>query len=463
MSFNYQSLDPELSPLAKRWVEQNFEKKLEILKQMVRIPSLAWPGMDKAPLQKSAEFISKQLSNLNIFDEVEIIPSAEDGTPALIARRQAKPGYPQILLYSHHDIQPVGDLDQWETDPFEPTMIGDRLFGRGASDDKAGIITLISACEMLREIEDEINIGITLFIEGEEEIGSPNFSDFLAANRDKLEADLIIVADSGNFDLETPALTTSLRGLASLQFKVSTLDHPLHSGVFGGVVADATLALTKILASLHDDHGSVAIQGLKSMPDSSLEIPESFIKQQAGVLPGVDLIGTGGLADRGWNQPAVTIIGIDTPNVAESSNTLQASVNCKISARIAPNDDPNEALQAIKNHILQNAPYGSQVEFAETELGFPYLARESWASQLAMDSMTEGYEKQAVQMGLGGSIPFIADLAKQFPNAEVLVTGVEDPDSRAHSPNESQHLPTLRKAVQTHGLMLLQSNRINGE
>ena len=463
MSFIYQSLDPELSPAAKKWVVDNYDKKLEILKQMVRIPSLAWPGVDRTPLQESAEFIAGQIEKLKMFEQVEIIPSAADGTPAIIARRQAKPGYPQILLYSHHDIQPVGDLDLWETEPFEPTVIGDRLFGRGASDDKAGIITLISACEMVLEMEEELNIGITLFIEGEEEIGSPNFSDFLVTHRDKLEADLIIVADSGNFDLETPALTTSLRGLVSLQFTVSTLDHPLHSGVFGGVVADATMALTKILASLHDEQGTVAIEGLGSMPESSLEVPESFIKEQAGVLQGVDLIGTGGLADRSWNQPAVTVIGIDVPGVSESSNTLQASVSCKISARIAPNDTPQEALHAIKRHLLQNAPFGSHIEFGDTELGSPYLARDSWASKLALDAMTEGYQRQAVKMGLGGSIPFISDLAQQFPNAEVLVTGVEDPDSRAHSPNESQHLPTLKKAMQTHGLMLLQSNRINAQ
>ena len=444
-------------------MEQNFETKLETLKQMVRIPSLAWPGVDRAPLQKSAEFISGQLTELKIFDDVEIIPSAKDGTPAIIARRQAKPGYPQILLYSHHDIQPVGDVDQWQTEPFHPTLIGERLFGRGASDDKAGIITLLSACEMLRDIEEQVNVGITLFIEGEEEIGSPNFSDFLENNREKLKADLIVVADSGNFDLETPALTTSLRGLVGLQFTVSTLDHPLHSGVFGGVVPDATLALTKILASLHDENGSVAVEGLNSTSDSSIEIPEEFVKEQAGVLPGVELIGSGGLADRSWSQPAITVIGIDIPAVSESSNTLQARIHCKISARIAPNDQPERALEAIKSHILDNAPFGSHVEFAEIELGSPYLARDSWASMLAMDSMTEGYQKQAVQMGLGGSIPFIAELANQFPEAEVLVTGVEDPDSRAHSPNESQHLPTLRKAMQTHGLMLLQSNRIKGQ
>lgn len=437
------------------------DSKLNQLMQLVKIRSLAWPGVDQTPLNESAETIKNLFYSTEIFETVEIIQSAPDGTPAIIARREAKPGYPQVLLYAHHDIQPAGNLDQWKTEPFEPTVIGDRLFGRGASDDKAGVITHLAACEMLRDSGEELNIGLTVFIEGEEEIGSPNFVSFLKANRGKLTADLIVVADSGNFELDTPALTTSLRGLASLEFSVSTLDHPLHSGVFGGVVPDSMLAMTKLLATLHNDDGSVAVDGLKSMPASNIDVSEDFIRSQSGVLEGVELIGKGVLVDRSWYQPSITVIGIDNPKVSESSNTLQASSRCKISARIAPNDDPESALQALKKHLLENAPFGSKIEFFETETGSPYLARESWATNLAKDAMQAAYERPAVDMGVGGSIPFIAEFGKQFPDAEVLVTGVEDPDARAHSPNESQHLPTFRKTIQTHGLILLQANRIH--
>ncbi|MDR9443385.1 MAG: M20/M25/M40 family metallo-hydrolase [Microbacteriaceae bacterium] len=463
MSFNYQSLSPHLIESVKSWTENNFDSKLNQLMQLVKIRSLAWPGVDQTPLNESAETIKHLFYSTEIFETVEIIQSAPDGTPAIIARREAKPGYPQVLLYAHHDIQPAGDLDQWKTEPFEPTVIEDRLFGRGASDDKAGVITHLAACEILRDSNEEINVGVTVFIEGEEEIGSPNFVSFLKANREKLTADLIVVADSGNFELNTPALTSSLRGLVSLEFSVSTLDHPLHSGVFGGVVPDSMLAMTKLLATLHNEDGSVAVDGLKSMPESNIDVAEDFIRSQSGVLDGVELIGKGGLVDRSWYQPSITVIGIDNPKVSESSNTLQASSRCKISARIAPNDDPISALQAIKNHILGNAPFGSKIEFFETETGSPYLARESWATNLAKDAMQAAYERPAVDMGVGGSIPFIAEFGNQFPDAEVLVTGVEDPDARAHSPNESQHLPTFRKTIQTHGLILLQANRIHAE
>lgn len=463
MSFNYQSLQPELVESVSSWTETQFDSKLNQLMELVRIPSLAWSEADPKPLIESAEKIRSLFDSVGIFETVEIVDSAVNGTPAIIARRQARPGYPQVLLYAHHDIQPAGDLTQWQTEPFEPTVVGDRLFGRGASDDKAGVVTHLAVCEMLRDLETDLNVGVTVFIEGEEEIGSPNFVSFLNENREKLKADLIVVADSGNFELDTPALTTSLRGLVSLEFTVSTLDHPLHSGVFGGVVPDSMLALTKLLATLHDESGAVAVEGLKSMPDSNLEVPEDFIREQSGVLEGVDLIGKGGLVDRSWYQPAITVIGIDNPQVSNSSNTLQASSRCKISARIAPNDDPLSALEAIKNHLIQNVPFGARLEFAGTELGSPYLARDSWATKLAKDSMQAAYGRPAIDMGVGGSIPFIAEFGKQFPDAEVLVTGVEDPDARAHSPNESQHLPTFRKAIQTHGLILLQANRIHAE
>lgn len=463
MSFNYQTLDPQLVSATEDWVSKNFDSKLSQLIELVKIPSLAWADVDKQPLQKSAERISQLLSDTKVFETVEIIQSAEVGTPAIVAKRQARPGYPQVLLYAHHDIQPAGDLNQWKTDPFDPEVINDRLFGRGASDDKAGVVTHLAAAEMLRDIEGDINVGLTVFIEGEEEIGSPNFSDFLNTNRELLEADLIVVADSGNFELDTPALTTSLRGLVSLEFSINTLDHPLHSGVFGGVVPDSMMVLTKLLASFHDENGSVAVQGLKQMPDSGIEAPEEFIRFQSGILEGVDLIGKGNLVDRSWYQPSITVIGIDNPSVSESSNTLQATSRCKISARIAPNDDPASALQALKDHIVANVSFGAEVEFGELELGSPYLARNSWATKLAKDSMAQAYGKQAVDMGVGGSIPFIAEFVRQFPESEVLVTGVEDPDARAHSPNESQHLPTFRKAIQTHGLILLQANRIVAE
>lgn len=463
MSFNYQSLNSQLTESVRSWTEKNFDAKVVQLTELARIPSLAWPGVDRQPLLDSAEQVQKLFQGTGIFETVEILPSGPNGTPAIVASRKAKKGFPQVLLYAHHDIQPAGDISQWETDPFEPVIIGERLFGRGTSDDKAGVITHLAVCEMLGEIEERVDVGVTVFIEGEEEIGSPNFQSFLETHREKLRADLIVVADSGNFELNTPALTTSLRGLVSLEFTVRTLDHPLHSGVYGGVVADSMLATIRLLASLHDESGAVAVEGLGSMADSGIEVPEGFIRQQAGVLDGVELIGRGGLVERSWYQPSITVIGLDNPTVANSSNTLQAWTRCKISARIAPSDNPEPALAAIKKHLQQNLPFGAKIEFHDSEMGSPYLARDSWATNLAKDSMAQAYDRQPVDMGVGGSIPFIAEFGKQFPDAEVLVTGVEDPDARAHSPNESQHLPTFRKAIETHGLMLLHANRIQAE
>lgn len=463
MSFSIQPNNPELSSAAREWTNKNFPNLVATLGDLVRIQSLAWEGIDRSELEKSAEKVSALFSELKFFESVEILRVADaGGAPAVVASRPAASGMPTVLLYAHHDVQPAFDTTSWETDPFTPTLKGDRLYGRGASDDKAGIVTILGAVKMLSELEQSPGIGVKVFIEGEEEIGSPTFEQFLAKYRDQLEADVIIVADSGNWDTETPAITSSLRGMVSLVVTVKTLSHPVHSGVYGGAVPDATLAMIKLLATLHDDRGEVSVAGLDSVDLKAPSVPDSLLREQAGVIEGVELIGKKAPLDQIWGSPAITVIGMDITSVSESSNVLQAEMSARISVRIAPGQDPDSALAALRTHLITHAPFGCHVEFGATESGKSYLAKKGWAADLAAECLTEGYGREAVELGVGASIPFISTLSEVFPDAAVVVTGVEDPDTRAHSPNESQHLPTLRNAIVSHGLILLRGNRLQG-
>lgn len=435
-------------------VDEIFDDILDTLTDLVAIPSVAWPSFDPAAVTASAEAVAALAGDLGL--DVEILTAdTADGTPgypAVVASAPAPAGAPTVLLYAHHDVQPPGRDEAWDTEPFVATRKGDRLFGRGAADDKAGIMVHLTA---LRLLADRLGVGVRLFIEGEEEAGSPSFRNFLERHRDKLAADVIVVADSSNWAAGTPALTTSLRGMCALEFEVSTLDHAVHSGMYGGVVPDAMLAMTKVLASLHDDDGAVAVAGLAAVPESPIDYAEATVREDSGVLPGTALIGTGSLASRMWTQPSITVIGLDIPDVDVSSNTLQPSLRAKLSIRLAPGDTPESAVAAVTKHLEDNLPFGATLSIGATEGGSPWQADlDDPAVRVARAALTEAWGTEAVTMGIGGSIPFIADLLEVFPQASILVTGVEDPDARAHSANESLYLPDFKAAIVAEALLL---------
>ena len=443
-----------------------FPEALEILKDLVRIPGIAWEAFDANQLDKSAQAVKLLFEELGVFDKVEILRAgygdSQVGAPAIVATRKAKNSRPTILLYAHHDVQPPGDDALWDSTPFEPEIRNGRMYGRGAADDKAGIIAHYASVKLLAEIAGaDFDLGLAIFIEGEEEAGSPSFTSFLETHKDQLEGDVIVVADSGNWSTTVPAITTTLRGLASLEFEVRTLDHAVHSGMYGGAVPDAMLALVRILGSMWDENGSVTISGLFSAENSNLDYSEAQLRSDSGLLPSTLPIGSGPILPRIWTKPALTLIGLDYPTVALSSNTLVPSLKAKLSLRIAPGDDPERALEALKGHILAHNTLGAEITFGAVELGKPFSLGESgWAKTLAEQSLSLAFGEKSVDIGIGGSIPFIAELERVFPSAQVLVTGVEDPDSRAHSPNESLHLEGFQSAILAQLLFLLGGNQI---
>ena len=457
--------DTDLDAVQKS-TDAAFPEALEKLSGLVAIPGIAWDAFDASQLEKSAEAVAGLLREAEVFDSVEILRSATPqgpmGAPAVVATRAARNSKPTILLYAHHDVQPPGADELWESEPFKTQVRNGRMYGRGAADDKAGVISHIYSVRALRELtNNDFDLGLVVFVEGEEEAGSPSFANFLVEHKAKLESDVIIVADSGNWTTEVPAITTTLRGLVSLEFEVRTLDHAVHSGMYGGAVPDAMLALTKILGSMWDEKGSVSISGLKSTDSVDLAYSEQDLRTDSGLFPSTLPIGEGGILGRLWTKPALTLIGLDYPSVAVSSNTLIPSVRAKLSLRIAPGEEPKEALEALKSHILSNNTLGAQIDFGAVELGRPFSLGESgWAKDLATRALKLAYGFESVDIGIGGSIPFIADLEAVFPGVQVLVTGVEDPDSRAHSPNESLHIETLRKAIVAQTLILLAGNQL---
>lgn len=438
---------------------------LSDLGSLVRIPGMAWPAFDQAQLERSADAVATLARGTGVFDEVRVlradIPGTdEQGQPAVMATRAARNGKPTILLYAHHDVQPPGDDALWETPPFEPTVRDGRLYGRGAADDKAGIMAHIGAIRAVADVlGDDLDLGIAMFVEGEEEYGSRSFAQFLSDNKDALRADAIVVADSGNWDSVTPGLTVSLRGNARFTLKVRTLDHASHSGMFGGAVPDAMMATVRLLATLWNEDGSVAVDGMTARDAETPEYTEETLRDEAGLLPGTTPIGDGTILSRIWNKPSITVIGIDATSVAAASNTLLPEVTVVISARVAPGQSGQDAYEALERHLHAHAPFGAELTFSDVDLGNPFLVDTSgWAVALTREAMRDGYGVPPVDLGVGGSIPFIADLVREFPQAQILVTGVEDPHSRAHSPNESLHLDTFRHAVATEALLLARMN-----
>jgi acetylornithine deacetylase/succinyl-diaminopimelate desuccinylase-like protein len=423
---------------------------IDDLVRLARIPGIAFEGFDHAQVQRSAEAVAELLRGAGLPD-VRIV--RKGGQPAVIGRRPAPPGAPTVLLYAHHDVQPIGDADQWDTPPFEPTEIGGRLYGRGCADDKAGIMAHISA---LRAFGDDLPVGVVVFVEGEEEYGSASLEDLLREHRDDLTAEVIVIADSGNWDIGVPALTTSLRGIVNLFVDVRVLDHAVHSGMFGGAVPDALTVLCRLVATLHDDAGDVVVPGLVSAPASPLNYPEHRFRDEAGMLDGTELIGTGRLVDRVWTKPSLSVLGIDAPRTGEAPNALVPTARAKLSIRLAPGDDPAKAYEAAKAHLESRAPWGAQVEVTLEQSGAPCVIE---ATGPAYDAAREAFRTAwdgvvPVEIGVGGSIPFIATFQEMFPSAAILVTGVEEPDSRAHGPNESLHLGEFARVCLAEALLL---------
>jgi acetylornithine deacetylase/succinyl-diaminopimelate desuccinylase-like protein len=431
-------------------IEELFPSARAELERLIRIPSVSAAGYDPARVRESAETIADLYRQAG-FSEVRLL-EIEGAHPAVYASSPGPPGAPTVLLYAHHDVQPPGDEDQWIQAPFEPYEREGRLYGRGSVDDKAAV--LIHALAFRAHLGTP-PVGVKVIVEGEEEIGSAHLDEFVREYRDLLSADVIVIADSANWRLGQPALTTSLRGLVDCVVEVRTLRRAVHSGMFGGAAPDALTALSRLLGTLHDGRGNVAVPGLVSGDVPSLDLAEEELREQAGMIGGVDLLGEGSLTSRLWTRPAVSVVGVDAPRVAESINQLIPVARARVSMRIAPGDDPDRAMEALVSHLESQAPWGAQVTVTRGAKANAFtLETDGPAAEAFRSAFREAWGTEGVTIGVGGSIPFVAAFSDAFPEASILLTGVIDPAAGMHAPNESVHLEEFRKAALAEAIAL---------
>ncbi len=441
----------EIAELRRR-VEAELPRVRRDLEDLVRIESVSADPARAAEVQRSAEATAALFAAEGL--DTRIVTAHDDGVaPAVIATRPAPEGRPTVLLYAHHDVQPENDHAEWDSPPFEPTERDGRLYGRGAADDKAGIAAHLAA---LRALGDDLDVGVVIFVEGEEEVGSDTLPALLARYADDLRADVIVIADSGNWDLGVPALTTSLRGLVRVDVTVRTLTHAVHSGMWGGVAPDALMALARLLSQLYDAEGGLAVAGLHASPAADVDYPLERLRAESGLAEGVQQVGTGPAVERLWTQPALTVTGIDAPRVDGASNTLTPVARAKLSMRIAPGDTCESALAALTAHLEATVPWGAQLGVEVVDTGEPTAIDATGpAYDVARSAFERAWDGTApIDMGVGGSIPFIAEFLESFPEASVLVTGVEDPDTRAHGANEGLHLAEFARVCLAETLLL---------
>lgn len=424
-------------------VHDDFPHLRALLADLVRIPSVSADGYDPGEVRRSAEFVASLLRAEGL-EDVTLL-ELEGAHPAVFGEIPAPDGAPTVLLYAHHDVQPPGPEEEWDTGPYEPFERGGRLYGRGASDDKAGIIMHLGA---VGAFGGRPPVGVKVMIEGEEEIGSRNLAAFLDAYSERLAADVVVIADSNNWRVGEPALTTSLRGLVAVGVEVRTLETPQHSGLFGGVFPDALITLSRLLATLHHDDGTVAVEGLISEEVDGLDMSPEEVAAVARAVPSVELIGTGSVVSRMWTRPAVSVLAIDCPPMAEAINQLVPVARAKVSMRIAPTQSPKDAMEALKHHLESHVPWGAQVTIEEMDTGEGFaLVTQGRSFEAWREGMRAAWDRDPVEMGVGGSIPFVAAFAEKLPQADILLTGASDPTSSVHAPNESQDLDDLEKAI----------------
>jgi len=417
-------------------------RALADLKAHIAIPSVSSQPEHAADVRASAEQVAAWLREIGAA-VVEIVQ--EGGQPAVFASFPAPEGQPTVCLYAHHDVQPTGDPGLWTSPPFEAVERDGRLLGRGSADDKGGVALHLA---VLRAFEGRPPVGVKVFIEGEEEIGSPTMEAMLKTHHDKLAADVFVIADSGNWDVGVPALTHTLRGVVDCVVEVSTLDHGLHSGGFGGLVPDALTCLCRLLATLHDERGNVAIAGLRSSSAPDVAYPLDRLQAETQKLDGVEWIGDGSVVQRNWNSPSCSVLAIDTTRIADASNTLIPSAKAKVSVRVPPGDTAANALAMLEKHLLEHAPWGAHVKVTDGQAGDPgIIPVDGPAAQAAVRALRDAFGVEPVMLGQGGAIPLTSDLQRAFPGAEVVVTAVGDPGSRAHSLDESLGLDDWRRAA----------------
>ncbi len=442
---------------ALRYCAGKGERFVADLAKLVAVPSVSASGFPKREMSRSAEAVAAQLRRAGL-EHVRLLrlPGAH---PYVYGDWLHAPGKPTLLLYAHHDVQPPGRARLWKSPPFRATRRGGRLYGRGTADDKAGAMVHAASIEAYLKTAGRLPLNVKVLIEGEEETGSEHLETFLKKYARLVRADVMVLADTDNYDTGVPSITTSLRGLVSMDVTVAAVRQPLHSGMWGGGVPDLVIALGRMLASLTDARGRIAIpgirEGLRKMTAlerrhvAALRYPDQAYRRQTGMLPGVEVIGGKGSAlIKMWREPSVSVNAIQASSRESLSNIINEKAWCHVGIRIAPDMDPAKTGRRLRSHLKKHAPWGVKVGFG------PLMMMPAWSTDpahpafaAARRALTLGYKREAVYKGCGGSIGFVEPFAKVLGGAPALLIGVEDPYSNAHSENESLHLGDFAKSI----------------
>ncbi|GAA1688230.1 dipeptidase [Streptomyces yatensis] len=425
------------------------------LAELVAFKSVADPAQfPREECEAAARWVADAL-RAEGFEDVALLDTP-DGTQSVYGFLPGPAGAPTVLLYAHYDVQPPLDEAAWHTPPFELTERDGRWYGRGAADCKGGVIMHLTALRALKE-QGGVPVNVKMIVEGSEEQGTGGLERYAEARPELLTADTIVIGDAGNFRVGLPTVTATLRGMTLLRVSVETLEGNLHSGQFGGAAPDALAALIRVLDSLRAEDGSTTVKGLDADAEwDGLQYPEEAFRADAKVLDGVGLVGSGTVADRIWARPAVTVLGIDCPPVVGATPSVQASARALISLRVPPGVDAAEANRLLAEHLRSSVPWGARLSVEQVGQGQPFRADTTSPAYAAMrEAMRLAYDGQEMAIaGQGGSIPLCNTLASLYPEAEILLIGLSEPEAQIHAVNESVSPQELEKLSLTEALFL---------
>ena len=441
-------------------LESNFENFKKTLVELSKIPSISAHPFPREAVEKSANGVADALRAAGV-ENVQVL-TIEGVHPYVYGDFMHTKGAPTILLYGHHDVQPVGNEARWATAPFEPVEKGGRLYGRGVADDKGGVMSHVAAVACYLKTVGSLPCNVKFVIEGEEEIGSENLGAFLKKYRKMLDADFIVLSDTANFDTGVPALTYQLRGIVQVDVEVETLKQPRHSGMWGGPVPDPVQVLARILADLTAADGKLNVPGLYNKVVKTgakqlarirkLPFREAQFKKEAGTLQGVRLAGEArySVYERLWTRPSLTVIAMESHPLKGSSNQIVSAARARLSLRTVPNMDGADVGRLLVKRLTKNPPYGAKVT-AKVTGNSPWWTTdpEGPAFDAARRALKAGYGKETAMIGAGGSIGFVGPFEKTLGGVPCLLMGVEDPYCNAHSENESLDLADFKKSIRS--------------
>jgi acetylornithine deacetylase/succinyl-diaminopimelate desuccinylase-like protein len=443
-----------------KWLDGNQGQLVGWLADLVSVQSISTDGEHQKEIAQTAELTCAQMREAGL-QGVQVLRSGESN-PYAYGEWLGAPGKPTVFLYAHHDVQPVNFVEQWQSNPWKLTARSGRLYGRGAADDKGAIVAELGAVAAFLKTEGSLPVNIKMLVEGEEEIGSRNLQAFFKKEKNRIRSDVIVVCDTENLAPGLPCITYSLRGIVALSIEVETAKIPVHSGMAGGILADAALALDVLLARLFWKNGKLPIphfydrvRPMTAKERRSLrELPgeEGDWRRDFGILPQVGLATEKNVHpyEQTWRKPSISVIAQEASSIRSASNQVLPRASAIVSCRIVPDQDPEEVEGKLRAVLSADPPWGARVTFKKHGVTNWWMTDPNGpAFEAAMAALRSGFKKDAIPIGCGGSIGFVGPLADLFGGAPALLLGIEDPRSNAHAPNESLHEGDFRKLMRS--------------